>query len=101
MKSLFDIEADTSWGELAACKGSDPRIFDGVPTGYNRPFDFSAARQKCSECIVTRQCLEDAIAVASAANLERGTRFWVFQAGMTPRQLQEEYDARGLNEAAA
>lgn len=102
MSAAYELDrfwnlTDTEWMEYSACRrDTDPKIFDGIPRGFGNSFDFSAAARKCAECLVRKNCLEDALDVGSKVIVENGRRFWLFQAGLTPAQLEAEYATREL-----
>lgn len=57
--------ADTSWGKEAACRESNPKIFEQKEAGIGnvgRKRDMSEARSICGRCVVANACLIDSLA---------------------------------------
>jgi hypothetical protein len=78
----------TDWWSYAECRLADPADFSPKP-GNN---GFFAARAMCGACPVAAQCLKDALAVEPVMGEE--IRFSMFQAGMTPSELQKVYNRK-------
>jgi WhiB family redox-sensing transcriptional regulator len=57
-QSDYEIVADTSWMQHAACEGADPDLFFPEQGGVDVTDD---ARQMCARCPVRGACLEFAI----------------------------------------
>ena len=53
--------ADDGWRDQALCSGTDPELFFPVGTTGNALLSIDRAKQVCSQCEVTSECLEFAL----------------------------------------
>ncbi|MFZ8998545.1 MAG: WhiB family transcriptional regulator [Ilumatobacteraceae bacterium] len=53
--------ADDDWRDRALCSGTDPELFFPVGTTGNAVLSIDRAKQVCSQCTVTSECLEFAL----------------------------------------
>lgn len=92
-------ERDT-WWDRAACKETDPAIFTTPKNGGYAWNNFEHARKLCGGCPVRTDCLADALnqpPTWSHPDFDGGgqvitaTGFSMFQAGLTPAELNELY----------
>ena len=72
------------WQRVAACRGSDPSLFHGTPTGHHR------AQLVCRRCPVAEICLWSAMVDEAPTPYRYGV--W---GGTRPRQRHELAEALG------
>lgn len=82
---------ERAWAPMANCRDADPKLFDGEQYRPGGPRSYTKAAKICAECIVKKDCLEDALSIAPVMAPEHGLRFYMFQAGLTPKELQAEF----------
>lgn len=62
------------WWDRAACRKADPRLFDyGEDREGTRLRRIATALRYCGDCLVTKECLEDAIRLGDSG--VRGGQF--------------------------
>ncbi len=85
------------WYERAVCRDiEDPSIFNGE----QRHSNWRKARRICASCPVQIECLIDALSPDEIHPWRDGRKFAMFQAGLTPKQLTQLYNARSERKAA-
>ena len=53
--------ADYEWRDDAICRDTDPELFFPVGTTGNALYQIDRAKQVCTECTVSEQCLDFAL----------------------------------------
>ena len=71
--SLALASADYSWRNLAICRDTDPDLFFPVGTTGYALVQIDKAKHVCSECPVTRDCLQYALDTNQDSGIWGGT----------------------------